>query len=225
MSLTATREPLVLGIESSCDETGIGLVRGTTLLANEVASSMDLHARFGGVVPEIASRAHLEALIPSLSRACDTAGVKLTDVDAIAVTVGPGLAGALMVGVAAAKALSIALDKPLYGVNHLAAHVAVDMLEHGPLPEPTMGLLVSGGHDDDPAEAIATHCIGGRLRARALVVPDDDLPGELLRRQLRDVTRSGVELCLCRQACVGLGAISVSRRRCAGRTGRLRRCR
>jgi len=107
---------------------------------------MDLHARFGGVVPEIASRAHLEAMIPSLRRACDTAGVKLTDVDAIAVTVGPGLAGALMVGVAAAKALSIALDKPLYGVNHLAAHVAVDMLEHGPLPEPTMGLLVSGGH-------------------------------------------------------------------------------
>lgn len=146
MSITTTREPLVLGIESSCDETGIGIVRGTTLLANEVASSMDLHVRFGGVVPEIASRAHLEAMLPSLRRACDTAGVKLTDVDAIAVTVGPGLAGALMVGVAAAKALSVALDKPLYGVNHLAAHVAVDILDHGPLPEPTMGLLVSGGH-------------------------------------------------------------------------------
>ncbi|MGO4256069.1 tRNA (adenosine(37)-N6)-threonylcarbamoyltransferase complex transferase subunit TsaD [Marmoricola sp. RAF53] len=139
-------EPLVLGIETSCDETGIGIVRGHTLLADAVASSVEEHARFGGVVPEVASRAHLEAMVPTLERACETAGVRLGDVDAIAVTAGPGLAGALLVGVAAAKSLALSLGKPLYGVNHLAAHVAVDQLEHGPLPDPCLAMLVSGGH-------------------------------------------------------------------------------
>ncbi len=139
-------EPLVLGIETSCDETGIGVVRGRTLLADAVASSVDDHARFGGVVPEVASRAHLEAMVPTVERACGTAGIELADVDAIAVTSGPGLVGALLVGVAAAKALAVGLDKPLYGVNHLASHVAVDQLEHGPLPEPCLAMLVSGGH-------------------------------------------------------------------------------
>jgi N6-L-threonylcarbamoyladenine synthase len=139
-------QPLVLGIETSCDETGVGLVRGTTLLADAIASSVDEHARFGGVVPEVASRAHLDAMVPTIRRACETAGVTLRDVDAIAVTAGPGLAGALLVGVAAAKALALSLGKPIYGVNHLAAHVAVDQLQHGPLPEPTIALLVSGGH-------------------------------------------------------------------------------
>ena len=139
-------EPLVLGIETSCDETGIGIVRGHTLLADAVASSVDEHARFGGVVPEVASRAHLEALVPTMHRALADAGVALSDVDAIAVTAGPGLAGALLVGVAAAKGYALATEKPLYGVNHLAAHVAVDTLEHGPLPEPAIALLVSGGH-------------------------------------------------------------------------------
>ena len=139
-------QPLVLGIETSCDETGIGIVRGRTLLADAVASSVEEHARFGGVVPEVASRAHLEAMVPTLERACDDAGVALTDVDAVAVTSGPGLVGALLVGVAAAKSLALALEKPLYGVNHLAAHVAVDQLEHGPLPEPCLAMLVSGGH-------------------------------------------------------------------------------
>jgi N6-L-threonylcarbamoyladenine synthase len=138
--------PLVLGIETSCDETGVGIVRGRDLLADAVASSVEEHARFGGVVPEVASRAHLEAMVPTVERACETAGVKLYDVDAVAVTSGPGLAGALLVGVAAAKALAVALGKPIYGVNHLAAHVAVDQLEHGPLPEPCVALLVSGGH-------------------------------------------------------------------------------
>ncbi len=141
-----TDVPLVLGIETSCDETGVGLVRGTDLLVDAVASSVDEHSRFGGVVPEVASRAHLEAMVPTIERACSEAGVTLADVDAVAVTSGPGLAGALMVGVSAAKALSLGLGRPLYGVNHLAAHVAVDQLEHGPLPEPTMALLVSGGH-------------------------------------------------------------------------------
>lgn len=141
-----TDEPLVLGIETSCDETGIGLVRGTTLLADTIASSVEQHARFGGVVPEVASRAHLEAMVPSIQRACATAGVGLGDVDAVAVTSGPGLSGALMVGVASAKALSLALGVPLFGVNHLAAHVAVDVLEHGLLPQPAIAMLVSGGH-------------------------------------------------------------------------------
>ncbi|WP_240755457.1 tRNA (adenosine(37)-N6)-threonylcarbamoyltransferase complex transferase subunit TsaD [Nocardioides iriomotensis] len=141
-----TEQPLVLGIETSCDETGVGIVRGHTLLADAVASSVDEHARFGGVVPEVASRAHLEAMVPTIERACETAGIGMHDVDAVAVTSGPGLAGALLVGVAAAKALAIGLGKPLYGVNHLAAHVAVDQLEHGPLPEPCIAMLVSGGH-------------------------------------------------------------------------------
>jgi tRNA N6-adenosine threonylcarbamoyltransferase len=139
-------EPLVLGIETSCDETGVGVVRGNTLLADAVASSVDEHARFGGVVPEVASRAHLEAMVPTVERACEEAGIAMYDVDAIAVTSGPGLAGALLVGVAAAKALAVGLGKPIYGVNHLAAHVAVDQLEHGPLPDPCVALLVSGGH-------------------------------------------------------------------------------
>ncbi|MCA2218618.1 tRNA (adenosine(37)-N6)-threonylcarbamoyltransferase complex transferase subunit TsaD [Jidongwangia harbinensis] len=139
-------EPLVLGIETSCDETGIGIVRGHTLLADALASSVDQHARFGGVVPEVASRAHLEAMVPTMQRALDDAGVTLADIDAIAVTAGPGLAGALLVGVAAAKGYALAAEKPIYGVNHLAAHVAVDTLEHGPLPEPAIALLVSGGH-------------------------------------------------------------------------------
>ena len=139
-------EPIVLGIETSCDETGVGLVRGHTLLADAVATSVDEHARFGGVIPEVAARAHLEAMVPALRRACDEGGIALTDVDAIAVTSGPGLVGALLVGVAAAKALGLALGKPVYGVNHLSAHVAVDRLEHGPLPQPAIAMLVSGGH-------------------------------------------------------------------------------
>ena len=138
--------PLILGIETSCDETGIGIVRGTELLADTLASSVEEHARFGGVVPEVASRAHVEAMIPILKKTIATAGVGLKQIDAIAVTSGPGLAGALVVGVAAAKALGVALNKPVYGVNHLASHVAVDTLENGKLPEPTLALLVSGGH-------------------------------------------------------------------------------
>jgi N6-L-threonylcarbamoyladenine synthase len=149
------REPLVLGIETSCDETGIGIVRGTTLLANVISSSMDEHARYGGVVPEVAARAHLEALVPALKQALAESGVTLDELDAIAVTSGPGLSGALMVGVGAAKALAIALDKPIYAVNHLVGHVGADVLRsssplpepaNGPLEYPTVALLVSGGH-------------------------------------------------------------------------------
>jgi N6-L-threonylcarbamoyladenine synthase len=138
--------PTVLGIETSCDETGVGIVRGSELLADALASSVEQHARFGGVVPEVASRAHLEAMIPTMHLALEQAGLALSDIDAIAVTAGPGLAGALLVGVAAAKAYALAANKPLYGVNHLTAHVAVDRLVNGDLPEPCIALLVSGGH-------------------------------------------------------------------------------
>ena len=139
-------EPLVLGIESTCDETGVALVRGTELLADVVASSMDEHARFGGIVPEVASRAHLESFVPTLEAALNKAEASLDHVDAIAVASGPGLVGSLTVGVAAAKALSVALGKPLYGVNHVIGHAVVDELVHGPLPKRSLGLVVSGGH-------------------------------------------------------------------------------
>ena len=139
-------EPLILGIETSCDETAIGIVRGRTLLANVIASSVEEHALFGGVVPEIASRAHLESMLIVLEAALKESKISLKDIDAVAVTAGPGLVGALLVGVASASGLALGLGKPLYGVNHLAAHVSVDLLTHAAPIEPTSALLVSGGH-------------------------------------------------------------------------------
>ncbi|WP_412544213.1 tRNA (adenosine(37)-N6)-threonylcarbamoyltransferase complex transferase subunit TsaD [Longispora sp. K20-0274] len=138
--------PLILGIETSCDETGAGLVRDGVLLGDALASSVDEHARFGGVVPEIAARAHLEAVRPIVQRAVDAAGVSFADIDGVAVTAGPGLATAVQVGLAAGKAYALALGVPLYGVHHLAGHAAVDVLEHGPLPARCVALIVSGGH-------------------------------------------------------------------------------
>ncbi|PLC12331.1 tRNA threonylcarbamoyl adenosine modification protein TsaD [Kocuria flava] len=175
-----TDGPLVLGIESSCDETGVGVVRGRTLLANTVSSSMAEHVRFGGVIPEIASRAHLDALMPTLRAALDEAGVRLRDVDALAVTSGPGLAGALMVGVAAAKALAVATGKPLYAVNHLVAHVSVGLLEGTGVPGPAVGrahgglgaLLVSGGH----TEILAVEDLARDVRLLGATL--DDAAGE-----------------------------------------------
>ncbi|GIL26814.1 tRNA (adenosine(37)-N6)-threonylcarbamoyltransferase complex transferase subunit TsaD [Actinocatenispora comari] len=172
-------EPLVLGIETSCDETGIGVVRGTTLLADAVASSMSEHARYGGVVPEVASRAHLAAMAGTMREALDTAGVRLSDVDAVAVTAGPGLAGALLVGVAAAKAYALAANKPLYGVNHLSAHVAVDTLEHGPLPEPAIAMLVSGGH----SSLLMVEDLAGRVEPLGATI--DDAAGEAFDKVAR----------------------------------------
>jgi N6-L-threonylcarbamoyladenine synthase len=171
--------PLVLGIETSCDETGVGLVRGHTLLADAVATSVAEHARFGGVVPEVASRAHLEAMIPTITRALADAKVTLADVDAIAVTAGPGLSGALLVGLAAAKAYALALGLPLYGVNHLAAHVAVDTLEHGPLPEPAIALLVSGGH----SSLLRVDDVTGSVRPLGATI--DDAAGEAFDKVAR----------------------------------------
>ncbi|WP_235464032.1 tRNA (adenosine(37)-N6)-threonylcarbamoyltransferase complex transferase subunit TsaD [Streptomyces platensis] len=138
--------PVVLGIESSCDETGVGLVRGGRLLGHAVASSMAEHARFGGVVPEIAARAHVHVFTPVVHRALAEAGLRMSDVGAVAVTTGPGLSGALQVGLAGAKGVAYALGVPLYGVHHLAGHVAADTLAHGPLPDPCVVLIVSGGH-------------------------------------------------------------------------------
>nr|WP_148220654.1 tRNA (adenosine(37)-N6)-threonylcarbamoyltransferase complex transferase subunit TsaD [Xylanimonas cellulosilytica] len=142
----AAGDPLVLGIETSCDETGVALVRGDDLLVDTTASSMDEHARFGGIIPEVASRAHLEAMIPTIQQAIGEADVDLSEVDAIAVTAGPGLVGPLTIGASAAKALAIGLGKPLYGVNHVIGHACVDQLVHGAFPDRVMALVVSGGH-------------------------------------------------------------------------------
>ena len=174
-----TDEPLVLGIETSCDETGVGVVRGHTLLADAIASSVDEHARFGGVVPEVASRAHLEAMAPTVERAWPRPGVTFADIDAIAVTAGPGLAGALLVGVAAAKAYALGLGKPLYGVNHLAAHVAVDQLEHGPLPEAVRG------HAGVRRALLAAARARRGLRRRPLGATVDDAAGEAFDKVAR----------------------------------------
>ena len=137
---------VMLGIETSCDETGIGLVADGVLLGQALASSMEEHARFGGVVPEIAARAHVAAMVPVLHAALADAGLEPSDVDAVTVTAGPGLATALQVGVSAAKGIALALGVPLYGVHHAAGHVAADTLEHGPLPSRSVVLIVSGGH-------------------------------------------------------------------------------
>jgi N6-L-threonylcarbamoyladenine synthase len=138
---------VILAIESSCDETAAALVgRDGALLANVVASQAELHARFGGVVPEVASRRHLELCIPVVERALEDAGATLDDVDAIAVTEGPGLIGALLVGLASAKALAFARRLPLIPVDHLHGHVASLYLGPDPIDPPFLLLLASGGH-------------------------------------------------------------------------------
>ncbi|WP_232677151.1 tRNA (adenosine(37)-N6)-threonylcarbamoyltransferase complex transferase subunit TsaD [Nocardioides sp. R-C-SC26] len=137
---------VVMGIETSCDETGVGFVKDGVLLGDALASSIDEHVRFGGVVPEIAARAHVQSIVPTMRQALDAARLDWSDVGAVAVTAGPGLATALHVGVAAGKAAALALGVPLYGVHHLAGHAAADTLVHGPLPERSIVLIVSGGH-------------------------------------------------------------------------------
>lgn len=139
-------EPIILGIESTCDETAAGIVQGNTLLANVVASSMDMHARYGGVIPEIASRAHAEAFVPVVQKALESANLDLSDIDGIAVSAGPGLAGCLAVGVSGAKTLALAANKPIYGINHVIGHISVTQLQFGAIPENALALIVSGGH-------------------------------------------------------------------------------
>src|SRR5438445_11562166 len=137
----------ILGIETSCDETAAAVVvDGTQVASSVVASQVDLHARYGGVVPEVASRAHVEMLMPVVAQALIEAGVVGADIDAVAATVGPGLIGSLLVGVSAAKALSLVWDVPFVGVNHLEAHLYAAFLEEPDLKPPLVALIVSGGH-------------------------------------------------------------------------------
>jgi len=142
-------DSLILGIESSCDETAAAVVAGgRRVLSNVIASQVDLHRKYGGVVPEIASRKHLEAVLPTVREALSTAGVTLADIDAVAVTYGPGLVGALLVGLSAGKAIAYAAGKPLIGVNHLHGHIAANFLTGDPPSFPLVCLVVSGGHTD-----------------------------------------------------------------------------
>lgn len=138
---------ITLGIETSCDETSIAVLEGErTVLSNKIFSSANLHKQFGGVVPEIASRCHLEALLPCLTQSLAESKKKLTDIDLIAVTQGPGLMGSLLVGVSAAKSLGLALQKPLVGVDHILAHLYAGVMVRKDLSFPLVGLVVSGGH-------------------------------------------------------------------------------
>ena len=145
--MTIDENTLVLGVETSCDETAAALVLGgNDVISSVVSSQIDLHAEFGGVVPEVASRAHLESLNPVVARAIVEGGIDASRIDAVACTVGPGLIGALLVGVSAAKALALAWDVPFVGVNHLEAHLYAAFLEDQTLQFPLVVLLVSGGH-------------------------------------------------------------------------------
>ena len=140
------REPIILGIESSCDETAAAVICGRKILADEIASSADIQSLYGGVVPEIASRAHTDAVAAVVERAVKNAGITYQDIDAIAVTYGAGLLGALLVGVSFAKAFAYALNKPLIAVNHIRGHLAAANLDEPSLKPPFITLLASGGH-------------------------------------------------------------------------------
>jgi N6-L-threonylcarbamoyladenine synthase len=140
-------QKLTLALETSCDETSAAVVAdGRTILSNIISSQIPTHQKFGGVVPEIASRKHIENVIPVIDQALTAAGTTLANVDAIGVTYGPGLVGALLVGVATAKTLAFALNKPLIGVNHLEGHIFANFLAHRELKPPFVALVVSGGH-------------------------------------------------------------------------------
>ena len=140
---------LTLGIETSCDETAASVVAdGRLVMSNVISSQIDIHTAYGGVVPEIASRKHLERINDVIERALKDAEVEASDIDLIGVTYGPGLVGALLIGVAAAKAMAYALDVPLQGVNHMHGHIAANYIEHPNLEPPFMALIVSGGHTE-----------------------------------------------------------------------------
>jgi N6-L-threonylcarbamoyladenine synthase len=161
----------VLGIETSCDETAVAVVEDGRVLSNLIASQVDLHGRFGGVVPELASRAHVEALNPLVQDTLEQAGCRFADLEGVAVTVGPGLVGALLVGIAAAKTIALATGAPFVGVNHLEGHVYANFLEHGPPEPPYVCLIVSGGH------TMLVHMPEGH-RYRVLGQTVDDAAGE-----------------------------------------------
>jgi len=139
----------ILGIETSCDETAAAVVEdGTRILSNQIASQVEIHARYGGIVPEVASRQHLLSVIPVIERAMTEAGVSWKELSGIAVTVGPGLAGSLLVGVNVAKAIALSRGLPLIGVNHLEAHIYANWLGENSIDFPVVCLIVSGGHSD-----------------------------------------------------------------------------
>ncbi len=169
----------VLGIETSCDETAAAVVDDVTAIRSSVvASQADLHSRYGGVVPELASRRHLERLLPVLDLAMEGAGGSWSDVDAVAVTFGPGLVGALAVGVAAAKSLAYARGLPLVGVNHLEGHLFANAIGRGALPAPSLALIVSGAHTDLVAvQGPHRYAVLGRTR--------DDAAGEAFDKVAR----------------------------------------
>ncbi|HVL89399.1 MAG TPA: tRNA (adenosine(37)-N6)-threonylcarbamoyltransferase complex transferase subunit TsaD, partial [Actinomycetota bacterium] len=171
---------IVLGIETSCDETGVAVVEDFKVRSNVIASQTDLHARFGGVVPEIASRAHLTNLSLITQQALSEAGVRLDDLDGIAVTHGPGLVGALLVGLSAAKSYAMALGVPLIGVNHLEGHVETAFLEKPDLEPPVLALIVSGGHSMIAA-------MPGHSRFEILGQTIDDAAGEAFDKIARFV--------------------------------------
>jgi N6-L-threonylcarbamoyladenine synthase len=226
--LGGTRYRLVMGIETSCDETAVALVEGSKVLASVVSSQAKLHERFGGVVPEVASRAHLDLILPAIRAACEDAGRGMESVEAVAATVGPGLVGSLLVGVAAGKALSLALDVPFIGVNHHEAHLFAAWLDEAPPPVlPAVVLLVAGGHtmlvymkrpgsyrllgqtiDDAAGEAfdkvarfLGLGYPGGPAIEQAARQGDPtalDLPRPLLRRGL-DFSFSGLKTAVIRQ--------------------------
>ncbi|MGH9797477.1 MAG: tRNA (adenosine(37)-N6)-threonylcarbamoyltransferase complex transferase subunit TsaD, partial [Candidatus Polarisedimenticolia bacterium] len=139
-------DPLILGIESSCDETAAAVLRGRSILSNVVASQVDVHREYGGVVPELASRHHLERIDAVIDLAIRRAGVGLADLDGVAVTYGPGLVGSLLVGIQTAKAIAWVRDLPLLAVNHLEGHLRSVWLEHPDAPFPALSLIASGGH-------------------------------------------------------------------------------
>ena len=141
------KDIIVLGIESSCDETAVAIVKnGREVLANVIHSQIDIHEKFGGVVPEIASRNHVEAISTVVKKALEQAELEFEQIDAVACTYGPGLVGALLVGVSYAKALSFALNKPLKPVNHIEGHIAANYITYPDLKPPFLSLIVSGGH-------------------------------------------------------------------------------
>jgi N6-L-threonylcarbamoyladenine synthase len=170
---------LVLGIETSCDETSVAVVRdGREVLSNVISSQADLHALYGGVVPEIASRRHVEVINPALEQALTIAGVAWDDLDVVAVTHRPGLVGALLVGVAAAKSIAYARHRPLVGVHHLEGHIYANFLAHHDLAMPLLCLVVSGGHSDFVlAHEYGRYEILGRTR--------DDAAGEAFDKVAR----------------------------------------
>ena len=172
--------PIILGIETSCDETSAAVLKGDELLSNIISSQIDIHRRFGGVVPEIASRNHLTAVLPVIDEALAAAGVKKTELDAIGVTYGAGLVGALLVGVSAAKALAYALDIPLYAVNHIEAHIAANYLATPELRPPFLAVVASGGHT-----GVAR--VDGLNEFVMLATTTDDAIGEAFDRAARAV--------------------------------------